>query len=211
MAYVDWRISGPELATCNCEWGCPCQFNGLPSRGNCRAAVAMRIDKGHFGETDLSGLRWVGMFAWPAAIHEGNGEALAVVDERADQRQREALLTILSGQESEPGAGMFNVFASTLSTFHEPMFRPIAFEADMKTRKGRFSVPEVIDALGEPIRNPISGQEQDVTVLMPGGFEFHQAAFASSTTKATDKIPLEWVHGHAHFAMIDMGPKGPLN
>jgi hypothetical protein len=50
MAYVDWRIKGPELSTCNCDWGCPCQFNALPSRGHCRAAVAMRIDEGHFGE-----------------------------------------------------------------------------------------------------------------------------------------------------------------
>jgi hypothetical protein len=45
MAYVDWRIKGPQLSTCNCQVGCPCQFNALPTHGDCRAAVAMRIDQ----------------------------------------------------------------------------------------------------------------------------------------------------------------------
>ena len=74
MAYVDWRIKGPELSTCSCDWGCPCQFNELPSRRYCRAAVAMRIDEGHFGDVRLDGLHWVSLLAWPGAIHHGNGE-----------------------------------------------------------------------------------------------------------------------------------------
>ena len=52
----------PEIATCNCAWGCPCQFNGLPTHGDCRAAVAMQIEKGHFGAVSLDGLKWVGLF-----------------------------------------------------------------------------------------------------------------------------------------------------
>src|SRR4051794_19823535 len=49
MAEIDWRLSGIELLTCNCDYGCPCQFNALPTQGDCRAAMACRIDKGHFG------------------------------------------------------------------------------------------------------------------------------------------------------------------
>src|ERR1041385_7713624 len=95
-----WRTSiGVSVA-----WGCPSQFNGLPTHGDCRAAVAMQIEKGHFGSVSLDGLKWVGLFAWPRAIHEGNGEALAIIDERATEEQRKALLTILSGNEQEPGA-----------------------------------------------------------------------------------------------------------
>ena len=97
MANVDWRIKGPELSVCNCQVGCPCQFNALPTHGHCRAAVAMRIDQGHFGDVPLDGLHWVSLVAWPGAIHEGDGQCLAVIDERADERQRTALLTILSG------------------------------------------------------------------------------------------------------------------
>ena len=44
MTEFDWKIRGPEVSTCNCNWGCPCQFNSLPTHGNCRAGVAMRIE-----------------------------------------------------------------------------------------------------------------------------------------------------------------------
>jgi hypothetical protein len=210
MAKIDWAMRGPEIATCNCNWGCPCQFNGLPSNGDCRAAVGMRIDKGHFGSVKLDGLKWVGLFAWPGAIHEGHGEAQAIVDERADAKQREAILTILSGQESEPGATYFNVFASTLEKMHEPLFKPIEFEADIDERTGRFAVPGVVEGRGEPIRNPITGQPQRAKVVLPAGFEFLEAEFASSTTRAKGPPALDWAGRHAHFAMINIGPNGPM-
>ena len=63
MAYVDWRMRGAEITSCNCDWGCPCQFNALPTHGDCRAVVAMRIDEGHFGDVPLSGLKWAATFA----------------------------------------------------------------------------------------------------------------------------------------------------
>jgi hypothetical protein len=146
MAYVDWRINGPQFTTCNCQVGCPCQFNGLPTHGDCRAAVAMRIDQGHFGDVPLDGLHWVSLVAWPGAIHEGDGQCLAVIDERADEPQRSALLTILAGDETAPGATIFNVFASTFTTVHPPEFRPIVFSADI--------------AAGRPLRGPRPDRSQ---------------------------------------------------
>ena len=73
----------------------------------------MRIDEGHFGDVDLSA-QWAAMFAWPEAIHLGHGEGFVVIDESAGPEQREALLTILSGGETEPFATIFSVFASTM-------------------------------------------------------------------------------------------------
>lgn len=140
MPHVDWKLQGPELSTCNCDWGCPCQFNARPTHGHCRAAVAMRIDHGHFGAVRLDGLHWVSLLAWPGAIHEGDGEVLAIVDRRADERQREAILKILAGEETEPGATIFNALAATLATVHQPQFLPIEFEVDFERRTGRFAV-----------------------------------------------------------------------
>ena len=68
MPYVEWRMRGPEIANCNCDWGCPCQFNALPTHGDCRAMTAMRIDEGYFGDVSLSGVVWAGMFASCAAV-----------------------------------------------------------------------------------------------------------------------------------------------
>ncbi|MBO08049.1 MAG: hypothetical protein CL478_07225, partial [Acidobacteria bacterium] len=44
--YTDWMIRGLSVSTCNCDYGCPCQFNSLPTHGDCRAAVAMSIEEG---------------------------------------------------------------------------------------------------------------------------------------------------------------------
>jgi len=180
MAYIDWMIKGPELGTCNCDWGCPCQFNALPTRGNCRAVVALRVDEGHFGDVRLDGLKAAAILAWPGAIHEGHGEALAIIDERADKQQREALLKILTGQETEPFATIFNVAAAMTETFHEPLFEAIEFEVDQEKRRGRFSVAGIIDVKGEPIRNPVTGEEHRAVIKLPNGFEYKEAEMGNT-------------------------------
>lgn len=208
MSFVEWRMRGPEIANCNCDWGCPCQFNALPTRGDCRAMTAMRIDEGYFGELDLSGLTWVGMFAWPRAIHEGGGEAFVVIDRAASSAQREALLTILTGGETEPGATIFNVFATVIDTLHEPAFLPISFEVDIAAGTGRVQVDGIIDTLAEPIRNPVSGDVHRAKVGLPGGFEYREAEFVSGNTSATGAVPLGWTSRHAHLAALDLSTHG---
>ncbi|HEY3698872.1 MAG TPA: DUF1326 domain-containing protein [Spongiibacteraceae bacterium] len=211
MAYVDWRITGPEIAACNCDWGCPCQFNALPTRGDCRAMTAMRIDKGHFGNIKLDGLKWYGMFAWPGPIHFGNGEVLVVIDKNADAEQRDALLKILSGQETAPGATIFNVFAAMLSKVHEPMFADIEFEIDIDRRHARAAVKGISETSVEPIRNPITGDEHRVRVALPHGFEYHLAEFASGNVQSIGAVTHAWSGRHSHLAMLDLSTNGALN
>jgi hypothetical protein len=127
MADVKWSIKAREFVNCNCSYGCPCQFNGRPSYGNCEAVTAMQIDEGIHGNTRLDGLRFVGIFRWPGAIHEGKGEAAVVIDERASEPQRNALLRILTGQDTEPGATIFQVFSTTFEKLHEPIFSAIGW------------------------------------------------------------------------------------
>ena len=123
MTDVKWSIKAREFVNCNCSYGCPCQFNGLPSYGHCEAVSAMQIDEGIHGNTRLDGLRFIGIFRWPGAIHEGKGEAAVVIDERASEPQRNALLRILTGQDTEPGATIFQVFSTTFEKLHEPNLR----------------------------------------------------------------------------------------
>ena len=102
MTEAIWTIKGREFVNCNCAYGCPCQFNALPTYGHCRAVLGIDIETGHHGETHLDGLRFAAALTWPGAIHEGHGEAFVVIDERADAAQRDALLRIISGQDTEP-------------------------------------------------------------------------------------------------------------
>ena len=97
-----WEFKGRELVNCNCEYGCNCQFNALPDKGHCHAVAGIQIDEGTYGDTSLDGLRIAAIFKWPGAIHEGNGEAIAFVDERADDAQPDRDRRPLAGQF--PGA-----------------------------------------------------------------------------------------------------------
>ncbi len=175
MAGVKWSIKAREFVNCNCSYGCPCQFNGLPSYGNCEAVAAMQIDEGIHGNTRLDGLRFIGIFRWPGAVHEGKGEAAVVIDERANEQQRNALLRILTGQDTEPGATIFQVFSTTFEKLHEPIFAAIDFEVDIDRRRGRAVVRGVTEGRGEPIKNPVTGDEYRVRIDIPSGFEYSLA------------------------------------
>ena len=123
-----WQIKGRELVNCNCAYGCPCQFNALPTHGNCRAVIAYQIDKGHFGEIRLDGLRAALFLSWPGPIHEGNGTMQAIVDERADARQREALRKIIHGEDTVEMATMWWVYGKMSPNKLETLYRPIEFD-----------------------------------------------------------------------------------
>src|SRR6478735_9293795 len=107
MATVKWLIDGREFANCNCSYGCPCQFSALPTYGHCQAVLGFQIDNGYFADTKLDGLRAAGVYKWPGAIHQGNGTMQLIIDERADAKQRNALLTIMSGGETQARATMW--------------------------------------------------------------------------------------------------------
>lgn len=202
MANTPWMIKGPEIVTCNCDFGCPCQFNSLPSNGDCRAAVCYRIDEGYHGDTRLDGLLMAGLFAWPEAIHMGRGEAQAIIDERADAAQRASLLKIFHGEDTEPGTIILNVFSSVIDTYHDPLFLPIDFAVDVGERTGHFRIPGVIDATSDPILNPVSGLPHRARIDLPHGFEYTVAEISRSTvaTHGDAKINLAWTDAHGHFA-----------
>ena len=209
MAGIEWRIQGVDLTTCTCDSGCPCQFMSLPTTGFCRAAVGFHIAKGHYGKVSLDGLSFGGLFAWPKAIHEGNGEAQQIVDVRANAEQRDAILKIMSGEDTEPGATIFNVFAATYSKVYTPMFKPIIVEADLDKRTGRFDVEGVVQARIEPIRNPVTGAPTYAQIVLPNGFEYERAEVGSSHVRTmTAPINLEWQGQHGHIARLDMTGKG---
>ncbi len=205
---TSWEIKGRELVNCTCEYGCNCQFNGLPDKGHCHAVAGIQIDQGHYGKTKLDGLRIAAIFKWPGAIHEGNGEAIAFVDEKADAQQREALLKIMTGQDTDPFATMFAVYASTVTTMNNPVFTKIDLELDIDGRKGRIFVKDYIETVGKPIRNKVSGDETRAQIVLPNGFEYSVAEIgsASSTTSGPVKVSIDDKYGQ--FARLHLNNHG---
>jgi hypothetical protein len=207
MAYVDWKIKGRKLGACNCSYGCPCEFNAPPTYGECEGLEAMEIDEGYFGEVRLDGLRYVAKYCWPGPVHEGGGEAQAIIDERATSAQREALLKILSGEEQEAYT-VFNIYGATMEKEYDPIFTAIEFEWDRERRIGRVSVPGVVEVALAPIKNPVTGKEHRAIILLPEGFEFRDCDMASSTFKGMGDIVYDYAGRYGQFWYAAYGPYG---
>ena len=203
-----WKMKARELANCTCDYGCNCQFGGRPDKGHCHASFGLVIDEGKHGDTDLSGLKIGAIFKWPGAIHEGHGECVAFVDERATEPQRGALLSIMTGGDTDPMATMFAVFAATVETMHEPMFVPMDVDIDVEGRKAKIRIGDIVEVDGEPIKSPVDGREVRALIYLPEGFEYEYADIGSASTRATGPVPLELKSSYGQFANIHLDSHG---
>src|SRR5438552_3896735 len=211
MMAVEWRVKATEFANCNCAYGCPCQFNALPTNGNCHAAGAWQVEEGHFGAVRLNGLRVVGLYNFPGPVHEGNGTMQVIVDERADAKQRDALLKIMTGQETDDMATMWWVYSAMAPNKLSPVFAPIELEVDVDARRGKIAVPGILQSLGEPIKNPVTGEEHRVRIDLPHGFEYRPAEIGSGTSKASGQIKLDLKDSYGQFARLHLSNKGVVD
>jgi hypothetical protein len=205
---IEWEIKGREFGNCNCDYSCPCQFNALPTNGHCSGLAVYEIDQGYHGTTRLDGLRAGGIFRWPGPIHEGKGEGFHVIDARATSEQREALLRILRGEDTEPFATVFSVFSSTCEKLHEPIFADIEFEININGRIARAKIDGVLEMRGAPILNPVTGAEHRVRIQQPNGFEFQVAEIGRGWSKIDGPISYELSDSYGQFAEIHLGPRG---
>ena len=206
---IPWEIHAVVVANCNCAYGCPCQFNALPTYGTCEAADGFYIEKGFYGEVSLDGLS-AGMLAkWPGPIHEGNGERLNIIDDKATAEQRNALEKIISGEDTEELATIFWVINAMTTIRHETLYLPVTIEADIEARRGRVLVDGVFELNVEPIKNPVTGAEHRARIEIPDGFEFTIAEMASGSVETQSGIELPNNNDtHSHLAELHLNNSG---
>jgi hypothetical protein len=172
-----WHLKADYVETCNCDYGCPCNFDAFPSNGFCRALVLYHIREGNYGDIKLDGLDVVGAYSWPKAIHEGNGTMqLYIGKNTSDNNTRHALVDIFSGKAK--GEGPFALFAGTFKYILEPQFVDLNVKIDGK--KSSFSVSDIIDVQVESFINPVTGEEQDTNIQLPKGFIWKLAEAAKT-------------------------------
>ena len=169
-----WSFEADFLQACNCDYGCPCEFSAPPTRGFCEGTGAWRIIKGSYGDVPLDGLAVAFAANWPKAIHERNGTLALFIDERASAQQREAILTICSGQA---GGLPFEILATTFSKVLDPIFAPIQF--DLNGRDSSMRIGDALSIALEPIKNPVTKEPESVRIEHATGFIFKGAEAVS--------------------------------
>ena len=170
-----WHLTGQVLVACNCDWGCPCNFNARPTRGNCEGGWTWHVDKGSYGDVVLDDLNFSVYVKWPAAIHEGNGEGLILLDERADARQRSAIETLVGGTVGGP----WGILSWTWPKVHGPY--AVAYELTFDGVRTRLRCGDAVEVEGGPIRNPVSGAEAHPGVVLPQGLIVKRADLGATS------------------------------
>jgi hypothetical protein len=207
---TDWTIKGRELANCNCDYGCPCQFNALPTKGDCKAVVGFIIDEGRHGDVSLDGLRAVAIYAWPKAVHQGNGTMKLIIDQRADGKQRAALERILTGEDTDDMATMWWVFSKMSPNKLPTEVAAIDIGCDVDKRVGHIRVAGKIETGVEPIRNPVTGDQHRARINLPHGFEYRVAEIASGTSKVTGDLAMQLSGSHSHMVQMAFNQSGVI-
>lgn len=203
---IKWKMKGLWLKNCSCDPGCPCDFWANPTKHFCEGMIGMKIDEGFYGDVPLGGLNFAAQYHWPGPLHEGNGTLQPIVDERASPEQRNAILTIMSGQA---GNAWFELLPMLISTVHDPLFLPIHCEIDVKGRRARFRVPGLLETESEPIKNIATGGAHSIQVVLPEGMEYKVAETAVATVnRGTGKLQYDHVNCHSSLARVEQTESG---
>jgi hypothetical protein len=146
-----WRLSGDYFENCNCSVVCPCLVSSAPpltsqpTEGVCDVALAFHIDNGNYGQVALDGLSVALIAHTPGPMADGNWTVAVYVDERADDRQTEALGAIFSGAEGGPMANFAPLIATNLGVKKVP----VTYRVAGKTRSAE--IPGIMHMSVEPL------------------------------------------------------------
>ena len=154
MADQSWAMKGELVLSCNCTVFCPCVLslgNHPPTEGYCQTWAGFRIDAGHFGEVDLSGLNLGLIMEIPGYMSRGNWTAGLFIDKRASIYAVKALTKIFTGK----AGGTTSLLSILVGKFLGVEQVPITYETRDKTRI--FQIPKIIDGAV----TPIPGKDRD--------------------------------------------------
>ena len=183
----NYSLKGAVVGGCNCDWGCPCNFEVPPSHGFCEGEYVWCVEKGQVGDVSLDGLNFGMFFHSPAAIHLGNLTAFTVIDERATPQQREAIQALIAGTPP------FKVFLDLSTSDLGITFAP--FEVGLDGIRSKVTIPGIFDLELTPMINPVTGEVELATLNKPTGFTSQSAELCATSVERLTTEGLSYDHG----------------
>ena len=150
-----WVIRGDLVLSCNCTVFCPCVVSlgqHPPTEGYCQTWAGIRIEEGHSGETDLSGINVGLIIDIPGPLARGNWTAGLFVGEDASIHAVKALTRIFTGRAGGSTALLKILVGSFLGVRQER----IIYRIEGETRI--FQIPKIVDGRVTPIRGKRPGE-----------------------------------------------------
>ena len=192
-----FHMAGDILIACNCDWGCPCNFNARPSRGFCQGGWIWVIDHGHVDGVSLDGLGAAVFAKWPGAIHEGGGRATCYVDARANDSQFAALTRVMRGELGGPW-GIF------IKTYDLAAPVSVTFDIDLAQFRSKATIGSVAELQMQTIRNPVTNAEVHPEIVLPEGLVIKRGSLAASTVfRVKDELGYDHSGQYAAFGRFE--------
>ena len=192
-----WRMNGDVLIACNCDWGCPCNFNARPSKGFCQGGWIWMVEDGQVDNIDVAGLGIAVFAKWPGAIHEGGGRATSYLDSRADPTQRSVLARVLRGEVGGP----WGIFIRTYQ-LAAPVVAP--FDVRLARHGSRATIGDVVELELTTMRNPVTQAETHPEVVLPEGLVVKRGGLAASGVfQVRDELALDHSGQYAAFGRFE--------
>ena len=189
-----WRLKGDFIDFCKCAVPCPCTFGRPPTEGDCEGIIGFRFREGNYGDVDLSGLNAVALSYFEGNIwdEETRADMGMIIDEKADESQREALQVLFGGQ----AGGWLQMFAeNVVGKMLGLEFAPIELEIDEDLGSWRVRVDGKAEGNAELLTGPTSGGER-LAVHNPPGSEVGPgqgpATYGIATTDKVDAFGFSW-------------------
>jgi len=188
-----WHIAGDWFDTCNCSIPCPCNFAQPPTTGECEGILAWHIREGNYGDVRLDGLSVMAVGAFKGNMWEGKTKvSMAIfIEERADQRQRDALQMIFGGRVG----GWPATFATFIGEVRGMEFARIEFHVDDDLASWWAEIPGKLTSRAEALGGPTTPPGKRVQVHNAGGSETGPggvATYGKATADKADAFGFKW-------------------
>jgi len=195
-----YHLKGILLGACNCDWGCPCNFEARPTNGFCDGGYVWHVQEGQCDGISLAGLT----FGWfghaPGAVHEGNITSLLGVDDRATPQQRQAIEKLVV---KTPDAVPFGIFMSLTTNFLGVHYARVETKLDGVRSRIRFD--GIYEVELTPMKNPVTGEDEPAILIKPKGFTSkHQELCTTSKMRlAGQGLAFEHANKYGEYSLFE--------
>jgi hypothetical protein len=150
-AQTQWQFSGDYFENCNCSVVCPCfvskatPLTSRPTEGVCDVALIFHIESGRYDDTVLDGLNVALAVRTPGPMAEGNWSVASYIDQKANDKQTEALGAIFTGAAGGPMAQLAPLIGKNLGAKKAP----ITYRIEGKKRSAE--IPNILQMAVDPL------------------------------------------------------------
>jgi hypothetical protein len=179
-----WQLEGDWFDVCKCNVPCPCEFAQPPTFGDCDGILVWHIRKGTYGSVALAGFNVLALGYFQGNIWAGAKAAMGIfIDERAAEKQREALQAIFGGQ----AGGWPGQFAQNIAEVRGVEFAPIEFDLAGDLSTWRAAIPGKVEAKAEALTGPTTPAGKRVQTVNPPGSEVGPGGVATWGVSKVDR------------------------